>query len=237
MADITSINQGLINKVTSVGTLKGIGYGAIWLLVGFVVIAGAGWWAFAYLEKKKFSRVIKVYEIVNGYFVHTYSDLAKTVKIGKGGFEVLYLKKLKTWKLAHGARSGKNEYNFYIMPDGYWYPGQIKASIHSINDNGGLIPVVTTNPAMRSQYTSLEKQIDTLHAEKKSFWKEYGPWILGAVYIAIIGIFSWLSYREIGQFLGSGTNLANQMNQLAENMNRLAVNLNGASPSGLVPAT
>lgn len=236
MATLSDINQGIISKVTSGTTIKGLLNGVGYLIIGFLVIAGAGWWAWTYFDKKKYNRIVKAHEIINGYFVHTYTDLGRPVKIGKGGFEVIYLKKLKTWKLGHGARSGRNEYNFYIMPDGYWYPGLIKAEIYFIDKLKGMLPVVTTNPAMRSQYTSLEKQIDTLHAEKKSFWKEYGPWILGAVYIAIIGIFSWLSYKEIGQFLGSGTNLANQMNLLAENMNRLAVNLNGAGSGGLVPA-
>ena len=101
----------------------------------------------------------------------------------------------------------------------------------------GLISVITTNPLMRAQYTALEKQIEVLHGEKKTFWDKYGNWVMTGTYIAIIGIFSWLSYREIGQFLGAGSALADRMNELAESMSRLATNLNGGiGDSGLVPA-
>jgi hypothetical protein len=105
-----------------------------------------------------------------------------------------------------------------------------------IDQNKGMIPVITTNPTMRAQYTALEKHIDSLHPEqKKSFWDKYGMWVLALGYVGIIGIFSWLSFREIGQFLGSGGALADKMTQLAAEMNKLAINLNNAQPSGLVP--
>lgn len=137
--------------------------------------------------------------------------------------------------MAHGARSGVNEYTFYILPDGYWYPGNISADIMELDKSGGLLQVITTNPTMRSQYTALEKQIESLHGQKQTFWDKYGNWIMTGTYIGIIGIFSWLSFREISQFLGSGSVLADKLIELADAMNRLAVNLNGAQPSGLVP--
>jgi hypothetical protein len=101
--------------------------------------------------------------------------------------------------------------------------------MQAIDQNGGLIPVITTNPNMRGQYTSLEKQIGDLHGDKAKFWDKYGVWVMTMGYIVIIGFFSWLSYKEIGQFLGSGSALADKMLQLADAMNRLAVNLNGAN--------
>jgi len=73
-----------------------------------------------------------------------------------------------------------------------------------------------------------------LHGQKQSFWDKYGNWVLSGAYIAIIGIFCWLSFREISSFLGAGSELAAQMNALGETMNKLAINLNNAQPSGLV---
>lgn len=235
MVDLQNINSKIVGGITGIFTkssfIRGIGY----LLLALIGLGGVAWYAITRFEKKKFNRIIKVHEIINGYFVHTYSDIAKPVKLGKGGFEIIYLKKLKTWKLAHGARSGKNEYNFYVLGDNYWYPGLVSADLGYIDKNKGLIQVIATNPTMRSQYTSLEKQIDSLHDAKKGFWDKYGQWVMTGAFIGIIGIFSWLSFREISQFLGAGSALADRMTALADAMNRLAVNLNNAEPSGLVP--
>ena len=236
MVELSTVDQKIVSSLTGWITkkafLNAIGYLVLGIIAIFIV-AGYAWWR---LEKKKYNKKITANFIINGYFQPTYKDVAKSMKIGRGGFEVLYLKKLKTWKLAYGARTGVNEYTFYVLPDGYWYPGQIAADVYYINQMKGLLPVITTNPTMRSQYTSLEKQIDTLHGQKQGFWDKYGNWIMTGTFIALIGIFCWLSFREIGAFLGSGTALADQMTKLAEAMNKLAVNLNNAQPSGMIPA-
>lgn len=235
MVEIQNINQGLVD--TASGWVKG---GALVnalgiLLAGLVFIGVVGALAWYYLDNKKYNKIIKCHEIMNGVYVQSYNDKAKSVKLGKGGFEIVFLKKLKTWKIATGARTGKNEYNFYIQPDGYWYPGQVKADVHFMDLNKGLLPVVSTNPLMRGQYSSLEKQIETLHGQKTGFWDKYGNWVLSIGFVLIMGVFVWLSFREVSDFLGAGTSLATEMNKLAESMNRLAVNLNGAGPNGLVP--
>ena len=226
-AKIVGSITGLISKSAFINAIG-------WLVLGIVVIfvcGGLAWW---YFDRKKYNKKIISNSIIHGYFYPTYKDIAKSVKLGSGGFEVLYLKKLKSWKLAHGARSGINEYTFYILPDGYWFPGQISAKVYYIDKFKGMLPVITTNPTMRSQYTSLEKQIDSLHGHKQGFWDKYGNWIMSGTFIAIIGIFCWLSFREISQFLGAGSALADRMTALADAMNKLAVNLNNAQPSGLV---
>ncbi len=234
---ITDVNTKIVDFFKG-GFSGGKVINAIGLLIaGVVILAVVGWAAFYYMNRKKFSRKITAYGIIHGYFHPVYKDVARSVKLGKGGFEVLYLKKLKSWKLAHGARGGIKDYNFFILSDGYWFPGQISADLKYMDKKKGLISVVTTNPTMRAQYTALEKQIDSLHGDKKNFWDKYGQWVLSGAFIAIMGIFIWLAFREMSQFLGSGTALSAEMRELAEVMARLAANLNSAQPSGLVPAT
>lgn len=230
---IEDINDKIIGSVTGAISRGTIVNALGWLLLGLIVIGAIGWGFWWWMDRKKYNKKVVAEGIIHGHFYPTYRDLAKSVKLGKGGFEVLYLKKLKTWKLAHGARTGLNEYTFYILPDGYWFPGQKSADLKFIDDNKGLVQVVTTNPSMRSQYTSLEKQIDDLHAQKKGFWDKYGSWILSIAFVLIMGVFVWLSFREISGFLGSGSALADRMTALADAMNQLAVNLNQAQPNGL----
>jgi hypothetical protein len=225
MAGIEDVNQGIQNAITSWFTkgailnVLGWVFAAI-LVIGFCVYAY--WW---WTTKKQFNKLIYINEIIGNYYQRTGKDTAKTVKIGTGGFEILFLRKGKSWKLAHGGRTGRREYNFFIQPDGYWYNGMFSAVINYIDQLKGLIPVVTTNPTMRSQYTALEKQIESLHGEKQKFWDKYGIWVMTGVFILINGIFLWLSYRELGAFLGQGTELANRLTELANSMSNLAVNM------------
>ena len=74
-------------------------------------------------------------------------------------------------------RVGKSDYYFFIMPDGYWYNAMLGSNMYTIDKQNGLIPIVTTNPTMRTQYTALEKQMDSLHQSKGKFWEKYGGWV------------------------------------------------------------
>lgn len=171
MADVIGdVNSKIMGTFTNIHILNVIG----WVVLGILVI-GAGFWVYMiYRNKKQFSKIITGFDVVNGFWQPSIRDRAKVVKIGSGGFEILYLQKSKTWKIAYGGRVGRDTYYFFIMPDGYWYNGMLYANVNSISEKGGLIPVVTTNPLMRGQYASLEKQIDSLVGDKKGFWDKYG---------------------------------------------------------------
>lgn len=234
---LSDINSKIVNSFTNTISksvvINAIGY----LLFGIVAMGLFGWWAWSYIEKKKYNKKITAFEILGDYYSPTIRDTAKTVKLGRGGFEILFLRKQKTWKLAYGGRIGKADYYFFIDSIGYWYNGALSGKVQYIDQMQGLIPVITTNPTMRAQYTALEKQIDALHSEKKSFWDKYGTWVLSIAYVLIMGIFVWLSFREVHQFLGSGSELAQRMTELADAMSKIAVNLKTQQPSGLIPAT
>lgn len=197
---------------------------------------GFGYWY--YLQGKKFNKKIRVWEIIGNRFEYTFTDTAKDVKLGKGAFVVLYLRKLKTWKLAYGGRSGKNVYDFFILPDGYWYNGTLAANMNKIDETGGLIPVQTTNPLMRAQYTALEKQIDILHGDKVGFWEKYGNWILSGGFIMMIGVFGWLMFKEISPIMNSASATIDKIGVLIDHLDKLTANINTASGSnsGLVKA-
>ena len=232
MADLNTITANTFGNFFKGITWSSIATTGSWIVFGLIIIGMGvyGYWVF--MDRKKYGAKIVIHELINGYFDETSRDRARNVKIGKGGFIVLFLKKNKSWKLAYGGKSGRNTYNFYIMPDGYWYNGSIAGNVHYMDKNGGLIPIVTTNPAMRAQYTSLEKQIDDLHTEKKGFW------VVPLTFIIIMGFFGWMMFREMAPFLGKGTELAGRMTDLADQMNKLAVNLNNINGNnGLVKAS
>lgn len=235
---ITQTNEKIFGgAANAIGNINWLHFGG-WVI--FIILAvGAGLFAFIYYrDKKVFTKLITAFDIVGIYFTPAFNDVAKVVKLGSGGFEILYLKKLKTWKLAYGGKIGTNRYYFFIMPDGYWYNGMLSANMHSIDKNGGLIPIVTTNPNMRANYTALEKQIDSLHKDKKGFMEQYGQWVFGITYIAVMGIFFWLVAREVGPVLNNMGAIADRQGLILDKLAQFAGNLNcqapGAAQTGLV---
>lgn len=237
MAESNAALLSATSKVT--GALGGINWMTILGWVLFIAICvGGGWFAYSYWKNKKiFSKRVTAFEIISGEWSPCVRDSAKVIKIGKGGFEILFLKKSKAWKIAYGGRVGKNDYYFFIMPDGYWYNGTMLANINKIDDTGGLIPITTTNPLMRGQYTALEKQIDTLHSEKVSFWEKHGSFVMSIAFILIAGVLLWLMFKEwrgaLGQLSGYHAGLENVLDKLAA----LAGNIQGTPvATGLIPA-
>jgi len=150
---VSSTNAKLVSSLTNIPWMNILGWGAFILL-----LLGGGFFAWKFWNDRKiFNKRITVCDIVGSYYEPIARDLARVVKIGTGGFEILYLKKLKIYRVGYGGRVGRTDYYFFIQPDGYWYNGMMAAGVKAIDKNGGLVPIVTTNPSMRAQYTALEK--------------------------------------------------------------------------------
>jgi len=235
MADaITAVNQKIMGVFTGAGSINWMSIlGWIFFVIILVAAGFAGYmW---YKNKRIFNKKCTILEIVGVNYVPVMTDMAKVVKIGTGGFEILFFKKLKIYRIGYGGRVGKSDYYFFIGKDGYWYNGMLSADIHAIDKNKGLIPIVTTNPAMRSQYTSLEKQIDVLHSEKKGFMEKYG---MGAGFVIVIGVFFLLIAKELSPVMGQMASISEKQGYLVQHLDTIISNLNiGAQniSTGLVP--
>lgn len=230
---IEDVNKAIIDRITNINFIDGLA----WIFL-IIIIIGASFWFFIYYKNKKlYSKIIKINEINGDYWEETFIDKAKNVKLGKGGFIILHLKKLKTWKIAYGGRTGRNIYEFYILSDGYWLNALRSAKVQYIDKEKGMIPVVTVNPLMRGQYTSLEKQIDSLTDTKKGFWENYGSWVMSIGFILIAGVMLWLIAKEVGSITNSIGGLIDKVGVLIEKLNVLTSNAQTSGlDSGLVPA-
>lgn len=232
MADaITNVNAKIVGSLTSIDWMTVIG----WIVFIIVAVAG-GFLVYNYYRNKKiFNLKITAKERIGDEWIPTITDEARVVKIGKGGFQLLFLRKLKIYKLAY-RKIGRRDYVFYIMPDGYWYNGYEKADLQYMDEHGGYHPVLSTHPSMRGQYTSLEKQIESLHGEKATFWDKYGSWVMSIAFVLIAGVMLWLSYKEFAGAMGQFTNFLEKMNGLIEKLNVLQSNAQASTigNSGLV---
>jgi hypothetical protein len=120
------------------------------------------------------------------------------------------------------------------MPDGYWYNGMLLAEINRMDERGGLTPIVTTNPLMRANYTSLEKMVDSLHGQKQSWWDKHGSWILGISFVLIAGVMLWLNYREFVKVSSSLSSTVNEVSNLIKQLSNLASNIQSTGSNGLI---
>lgn len=233
MADtLTTVNQQLVNSITGIDWLNVIG----WIFFGAIVVGGIIWFSIWWKSKKLFNKTITAHVQVGDYWKSAYQDTARSVKIGKGGFEILYLKKLKAWKIAYGGNFGDNHYDFYVMPDGYWYNSRQSAKVNYIDSEEGLIPVVTTNPLMRGQYTALEKQVDDLHGQKSSWWEKNGQWVMSISFVLVAGVMLWLMFKEFTHAIGMQNAITQKLTELVGQVSNLISNTQQIQPTGLVPA-
>lgn len=244
MVDVVSdVNSKIINSLTNFN-LKGTIGTFVAVVAIILVIAAIGYILWIYPKKRAFKKKVTAFEIVGTNFMPVIRDIAKVVKLGTGGFEVLYLKKTKVYRLAYGGRVGKDTYYFFILPDGYWYNGLLSADMVQIDKNGGLIPVVATNPSVRSQYVALEKQIESLHLEKKGFMEKYGQWVFAISFVLISGVLLYLMFREFSTAMAGLANYNQQQTLILEKTANLLTNVQqllsstqgGTASNGLVPA-
>ena len=233
---VSDTNTKLVSSINVANIGKVVG----WIVFAVLLIGGGFFGYMIYRDRKTFRKKVTAFEIVGGYYCPAIRDTAKTVKIGTGGFEILFLKKAKTWKVAYGVRVGKDTYYFFIGKDGYWFNGMLSGDINQIDKDNGLVPIITTNPSMRAQYTSLEKQIDSLHADKKSFMEKYGTFIMSISFIIIVGVFAMLLFKEVaplqaqfGTLMDSMTKLVDKLTILTGNIQSTAAGTGGTN--GLIP--
>ncbi len=231
---ITDVNSKIVRSITGINFLNVVGW-----IFALLLLFGGGYYIYHFYKNKKiFNKRITAFDSIGGEWKPVIRDLAKVIKIGKGGFELLYLKNQKTWKIAYGGRVGKNDYYFFILPDGYWYNGTLLSNILTMDENEGLVPVKTTHSSMRGHYTALEKQIDSLHLEKPKFWDKYGTAVISIGFLVIAGMMLWLNYR---QYAIATSNLNSAIEKIADvikGLGNLASNIQSSAGNsgGLVPA-
>lgn len=234
---VETTNEALLGSVTNISSSGMITFFG-WVLF-FIILLGGGFFAYiTWKNKRQFSKNITAFEIINGYWQPALKDVAKVVKIGTGGFEVLYLKKAKSYRVAYGGRVGKDTYYFFIMPDGYWYNGMFSGDLKALKKDGGLITVVTTNANMRANYTALEKQIETLHSEKKNWLKENAVTLIAAGFVIILGVIAWFIYKDMSNAMTTFGTVTDKLGLLVDKINGVASNMNcnvRPSNSGLIP--
>jgi hypothetical protein len=166
----------------------GIGLLVIVLAVAF----GIGLYFF--IRWMKFNRQITILEDVQGAddLEPVGKDKAMLVKVGKGGTELLYLKRRKVYRGAYGKRMGKNKYYFAIGSDGIWY----NITLGSLERGMNKVGIRPTSVNMRYQNESLMELIKQ-RFEQQNFFQKYGQLLVNMVFFVIVAIMFWLYFDKL----------------------------------------
>ena len=166
----------------------------VWIfIITFLIsiVAGAILW-YIY-NKKVYKKKIVVFENNGEGYVPTFRDVARVVKLGKGGEEVLYLKKKKVFRTAYGRQMGKDTYWFAVGPDGYWY----NVILGDLDAKMGMLDIEPIERDMRYAYVELNRSLRDEY-EKKNFMEKYGLITMTAIVMIIFLVGAFFLLHKIG---------------------------------------
>jgi len=200
MGQVLGISTGDISLPSLTSSFGGtITYILIAVLV-FISIA-IGIWIF--MTNKKFKYKIILFENIGGQgYKVAYKDRARLIKIGDGGEEILYLRKLKSYRAAYGRKMNKNEYWFAVGQDGYWYNfllGDLDAKMN-------MLDIEPIDRDMRYMHVAIRKNIQERY-RKETFMQKYGTIMINGIFLIIMIIALWLLIDQIGVLISETATL------------------------------
>lgn len=207
-----------------------------WILAGLIIliiIAGAvGVYLFHRFKTYKYKIVVFENYDRNGY-KPLFKDRARSVKLGDGGEEILYLLNKKVYRSAYGKKMGKNTYWFAIGQDGYWY----NFVMGDLDAKKGMLDIEPIDRDLRYMHVAVRKNIQDRY-KKKSFMEQYGTYIMSGIFLIILLIGFGYIINKIGDISQSVAGSVQASQKVVEATERLvgAINNMQTGGSGLVDA-
>ncbi len=179
----------------SVGNVAGyITAGAI-ILVIIMVTLGLTYWL---IMRKVYYKKIIIFEKVGGIIQVTKRDVGRDIRLGDAGDFIVYTKKFKKFLPPATLQTGHNIFWYYIREDGEW----INIGIEDIDLAMRKVKAHFLDKEMRFARTGMQKNLrDRLI--KITFWDRYGAMIIWTLYIAIVGVMTWLLFDKWIELSGS----------------------------------
>lgn len=195
-------------------------------LIGAVVI-------YLLYDRRLFNKKIVVFENISGQgFQPVFYDKAKTVKLGDGGEELLYLKKKKVYRSAYGRKMGKNTYWFCIGSDGYWY----NILLGDLDAKMGMLDVEPIQTDMRYMHVAVRKNIQERY-RKIGFMEKYGTIMMMGIFLLIMIAGIWFMLDKINGISGSVSGSVSASERVITSTQQILSSLdNICGGSGIKPA-
>tara|TARA_Y100001951_G_C11206819_1_gene220518 strand:- start:49 stop:747 length:699 start_codon:yes stop_codon:yes gene_type:complete len=232
MVDVLGLADIPIN-VPSFGF--GIGTGVVPILVAiFIIVLAGGIILFLWTDRRLYNKKIVLFENISGQgYQPVFNDRARTIKLGSGGEELLYLKKKKVYRTAYGRKMGKNTYWFCVgARDGYWY----NVLLGDIDAQMGMLDVEPIDRDMRYMHVAIRKNIEERY-NKPKFMEKYGTIMMSGIFLIVMIIGIWFLLDKIADISTSVAGSVKSATQVQEASRQILASLdNVCGGSGLVKA-
>jgi len=190
----------------------GIGYWITWIAIAVVIIISGTLLSWFYLQRKTYNKKIIIFENIAGQgYQLVGKDRARTVKVGDGGEEILYLQKRKIYRTAYGRKMGKNTYWFAVGQDGYWY----NILLGDLDAKMGLLDIEPIDRDMRYMHVAIRKNIQERY-RKISFMEKYGQIMISAIFLLIMVVAIWLLISKVGDLISEAKPVAEALKESAD---------------------
>ena len=221
---------GLDLGVDPASFVSGSSFGTMFTISALIfviaIIAGIGIWIWN--QKKIYSKTVINFENISGagYSIAN-KDVARLVKVGDGGEEILYLKRAKEYRTAYGKKMGKNQYWFAKGQDGYFY----NIVLGDLDAKMGMLDIEPIDRDMRYMHVAIRKNIQDRY-KKVRFMDKYGSWIMGGLMMIIFFIGMGFMLDQIGNLIGETTSAMSSIADAVESMKSIAAHLDTVCSGG-----
>lgn len=193
MADAvnTSIGMfsGAIPKVQSIGS--GFVGMMAWLIALITVVAIFGLIIFFVFRALKFNKKILIFEKINGVFQPVRRDRCAEVKLSTSGDTIFYCLRHKKYLPNPSIQTGRRVFWYFIREDGEW----INFGLADLDEASRQVGARFLEKEMRYARTQIQKGLKERY-DKPGFWQQYGVLVMNIVWIAMIGVMTFLLFDK-----------------------------------------
>jgi len=231
MTSIAGIDLGFTLPTFST---SGLGFWITIIVIVLLMLIILGIAVYWYVQKKIFFIQIRDFENISGQgFQLVHKDIARIVKVGDGGEEIMLLKKRKQFRTAYGKKMGRNEYWFARGQDGYWY----NCILGDIDAKKGMLDIDPVDRDLRYATASMRELVRERY--KKKNINTATAIVVGGIVICVLIMFigNWFVLSKLGDLIEQANVIQTANAPVVESIKTIASHLdNICGGSGIIPA-
>jgi len=210
--DVMGTIGGYLPKIDAQAATSFIMIAIVTLLVVIVVGCGFAWWAYSYIQKKKFNITIQLFEKINGKYKPTKIYKAMELNYSDSGEKAIFIDGLKRYRAKPTCQMGDNKYWLAIDEEG----SLINIDMEDVDFLLREMRVETTETESRANRIAFQKALGDRLKDKEGFWAKYGETIMKIVYIVLISIAIVFILSKVGNIVSAIAGLIDKMSALQD---------------------
>lgn len=221
---------GLVGTIGS--EAKNIGFLGVGIIAWFGILlifgAIAGFVTWLYISKKKYKYTIVIFQKIGGQFKPGLRDKACSLKHGKDGTTVFYLRKLKKIIPTPQLQIDNNTYYFFERSDGEW----INFLPSDFDEQSKSMGAHFLDKEMRHVRLALEANMKDRFEKKENWLAQNWQMLVGIGFIAMVGVMTFLLFDKWIELAGATNAGVETARQVLEQTNRILSNMDNICSGG-----